>query len=97
MFKSKIKDLFESKIQLDKAMGSREYNPWKALVDNRLGTTNGEWDPWGNIVGRATDYRYTTHPRSSNKDKRKYHGSPFEQVVCVSESRVCENARAQPS
>lgn len=70
-------------------MGSREYNPWKAHVDNKLGTTNGRWDPWGNLVGKVTDYRYTTHPRSTKKDKD--HGSflaLFEEVVCVPESGV---------
>ncbi len=50
-------------------MGSREYNPWKAHVDNKLNTTNGKWDAWGNLVGRASDYRYETHPRASREEK----------------------------
>lgn len=50
-------------------MGSRTYDPWKAHVENKLHTTNGNWDAWGKAVGKATDYRYETHPRAAKEEK----------------------------
>ena len=72
-------------------MSSRKYNPWKAHVDNKLKTTNGKWDPHGAAVGKATDYKYKTHPRAEKKDKDpKSVPTLFEQLPCLLKIGTCE-------